>query len=168
MLCHKCPHQREILRLQKICCACSDKEIEKPSGKGKVTVSMDAMTNVEGLVGGQYKIAKTTRTASENGPTSALPPDIEMRLRDELAAFLRLSYMNQMLLVWILRGGGLSEFSRLDWIPKAGRKNGFITRQAVDERVRTLKNSCPNIALVIEQMIKLNSGSRGKTKQRQR
>lgn len=159
MLCHKCPHSKEIERLTKICSECSDKEIENPSGEGRVKVSIDAMCDPSGLY--DELRAKPVQEAEERRPTS-LPPEVEARLREELAQFLRLSYLNQMLLVWIMRGGSLAEFGRMEWLPKGVADRGFVTRQAMNERLATIKKTCPDIAGVIEQMVRANSGSRGK------
>lgn len=174
MLCHKCPHQREINRLRELCCQCvardaerakkgKSTEMDNPSGKGHTTVSLDAMQEPEGILR-QSAAYDPTRVPSE--PVTLLPEDVEMRLRSELASFLRLSFMNQMLLIWVMRGESLSEFSRLDWLPKGAKSKGFLTRQAAGERIDTLKKNCPGIAGVIEQMIALNSGNRGRTKQK--
>lgn len=161
MLCHKCPHQKEIERLRTMCCSCSTREIDNPNGRNRTFVSMDAMPNPEGLVGGVYKRADVPPSGEA---ATALPPEVEMRLRDELASFLRLSFLNQLLLVWIMRGESAAEFGRLDWLPKAGRARGMITRQAVNERIATLKKTCPGIAGAISQMVRLNSGNRGRAK----
>jgi hypothetical protein len=164
MLCHKCPHAAEIARLRDICMKCSDREIEHPSGigYGNSLVSLDAMVDAEAIINKQ---AVKTPTSSCDETHTKLPFEVEKRLRDELASFLSLSFLNQMLLIWILRGESLSEFSRMDWLPKEIKGgNGFITRQTVFERVKTLKRNMPSIATAIEQMIALNSGSRNKQK----
>lgn len=167
MLCHKCPHQLEIDRLRGICCACSDRQIDRPPSAGgkRRLVSLDAMPNPEGIVGGLYARMDVPRS---DGLATPLPADVEMRLREELEAFMRLSFLNQLLLLWVLRGGSAAEFGRLDWLPQSGRENGMLTRQAVNERLKTLKKTCPGIAGVICQMVKLNSGNRGRDRRGRR
>lgn len=169
MLCHKCPHQKEIDRLRKICCACSGVS-DKPfadhrAGNRRRIISIDAMQDAGGIVGRHYARADVGPSGEK---VTTLPTDVEMRLRDELASFMRLSFMNQLLLVWLMRGESAAEFARLDWLPKAGRDNGMLTRQAVNERITTLKRTCPGIAEAIAQMVKLNSGNRGKEKRRKK
>ena len=165
MLCHKCPHSAEIARLREICMKCSDKDVESQPGIGfgNSLVSIDNMVDPEPLL---HKQAITPRTERDGEPLTQLPPEVEMRLRDELASFMRLSFLNQMLLIWIMRGENLSEFSRMDWLPKGAKEGGFISRQAVFERVGTLKSTMPELAGVIEQMVALNSGARHKRKVR--
>lgn len=167
MLCHKCPHSAEIARLRDICMKCSDKEIECQSGIGfgNSKVSLDNMVDPDAIL---HRDALKLPTGGEEKSLTHLPPEVEMRLRDELAAFLRLSFLNQMLLIWIMRGENLSEFSRMDWLPKGAKEGGFISRQAVCERVETLKSTMPDLVGVLEQMIALNSGARHKTKRRGR
>ena len=164
MLCHKCPHSAEIARLREICSHCSDAEIEHPSGigHGNALVSLDNMVDAESIIARQslnlYK-ARSDETHTK------LPFEVEKRLRDELASFMSLSFLNQMLLIWILRGESLSEFSRMDWLPKEAREaGGFISRQAVYLRVKTLKREMPSIISMLEQMVALNSGMRNRQK----
>ncbi len=170
MLCHKCPHQKEIERLQSICCSCCEKHGDKLPGAGgdRRVVSLDAMVNPEGLVGGLYERLDKAPPRADDDPLTTLPPDVEERLRGEIAAFLRLSFVNQILLLWVLRGESLAEFGRLDWLPAAGREFGQITRQAANERVATICKTCPGIARAVRDMVKINAGNRNRSKPRER
>ena len=166
MLCHKCPHSAEIERLRETCLAClrraeeaqrnghgRNRGIDNLSNKGRRVESIDAYPDRD------MPLERRIRPVAPSGGErlTSLPLEVETRLREKLAAFMRLSFLNQMLLIWILRGGTLSEFARMGWIPKKG-----IRRQSVAQRVEVLKRNSPEMADMIQAMIALNapSGSR--------
>lgn len=164
MLCHKCPHSAEIERLRGICSACveNDHEVDKPHGLGgkRVMVHLDAMKNADGVVETlEKRVDKVSRTGEALTP---LPREVEGRLLAELAAFMRLDFVNQILLVWILRGESLSEFARLG-LPSGMRveKDG-MSRQAIRKRVEVIRREMPSVEKVIGQMVRLNGVNRGK------
>ena len=161
MLCHKCPHQAEIDRLREICSSCSDREIEKPNGSSLGTaIHIGAMKHPDDFCNTTYHARADVRGSDEK--LTPLPEEVETRILDELEAFMRLSFINQILLVWILRGESLSEFARLDWVPRSGKADENLTRQAIRCRVESIKNRCPTLAEVVQKMVRLNSVNRKK------
>ena len=127
MLCHKCPHSAEISRLREACLACLKRDegaqsrgkgrnrgIDNLSNKGRCVESIDAYPDPDIVL--ERRIRTDTGARAER--VTALPPDAEERLRDALAGFLRLKFIDQMLLVWLLRGGTVSSFARMEWMPQ--------------------------------------------------
>lgn len=157
-LCYRCGHANEPDRL-KHCLKCSDADINRFPSK---TVSLDAMLRPDGLVH-RDRVKAAGDAKRESIPL--LPPAIEMRLLDGLAGFMRLSFINQMLLIWILRGESLSDFGRMEWMPEVMRRDGSLSRQAVYNRLDTLKKAVPHLASAIERLAHLSKGS-GRTRRK--
>ena len=167
MLCHKCPHSAEIARLRESCIKCLKRDeeahrrgrgqnrgIANLSSKGRCFESIDAYPDPDMV------LERRVRTAGRSGTErlTSLPPDAEERLREVLGGFIRLKFIDQMLLVWILRGGTVSSFARMEWMPsKVG-----IRRQTAAAHVDRLKRGLPDLADMIQGLIAANapSGSR--------
>ena len=173
MLCHKCPHSAEISRLREACLACLKRDegaqsrgkgrnrgIDNLSNKGRCVESIDAYPDPDIVL--ERRIRTDTGARAER--VTALPPDAEERLRDALAGFLRLKFIDQMLLVWLLRGGTVSSFARMEWMPQ---KVG-IRRQTAAAHVERLKRDMPRLADLIQGLIAANapSGSRKNCRRR--
>ena len=151
-LCHSCKHANDPGRL-KHCLKCSDADIGRFPSR---TVSLDAMPRPDELVH-RDRVRASGEAKAESIPN--LPPDVEMRLRDGLAGFMRLSFINQMLLIWVLRGESLADFGRMEWLPSVMKRDGFLSRQAVYNRLDTLKKAMPHMAKAIERLARLSHGS---------
>ena len=157
-LCHRCKHAQDPDRL-KHCLKCSGADIDRFPSR---TVSLDAMPRPDELVHrDRVRVAGEAKRQS----ISTLPPEIEMRLRDGLAGFMRLSFINQMLLIWVLRGESLADFGRMEWMPPVMKRDGFLSRQAVYNRLDTLKKAMPHMAKAIERLARLSHGS-GRTQRK--
>jgi hypothetical protein len=164
MLCHKCPYSAEIERLRGICSACvaNDHEVDQPHGLGgkRVMVHLDAMKNADGVVETlEKRVDKVPRGGEALTP---LPREVEGRLLAELAAFMRLDFVNQILLVWILRGESLSEFARLGLPRGVSEGKDGMSKQAIRKRVEVIRGEMPSVEKVILQMVRLNGVNRGK------
>ena len=173
MLCHKCPHSAEIARLRESCLNCLKRDeeaqrrgrgpnrgIDNLSNKGRSVESIDAYPCPDMAL--ERRIRPATRAEDER--LTPLPPDAEERLRETLAGFLRLKFIDQMLLVWLMRGGTVSSFARMEWMPaKVG-----IRRQTAAAHVERLKRGMPGLADMIQGMIAANapSGSRKNCRKR--
>lgn len=175
MLCHKCPHSAEISRLRESCLKCLKRDeearrgghgknrgIDNLSNKGRSFESIDAYPDPDMVL--ERRIRTATRSKGER--LTPLPPDAEERLREALAGFLRLTFIDQMLLVWLLRGGTISSFARMEWMPQ---KVG-IKRQTAAAHVERLKRDMPRLADMIQGLIDANapSGSRKNCRRRKR
>lgn len=164
--CYNCPNTREIERLRDMCLNCP--AMADCDHYPSRTVSMDAMKRGDG----DRCLAKRSvefSYAPHSESHTHLPPDVETLLYEKLAAFQGLSFINKILMVWLLGGGNLAEFSKMRWLPSCVRPQGTISRQAVREHIRTLKKRIPELDLFIAKMVKLNSGSRSpETRNRQK
>ena len=152
----KCEELAERIRRECLNCPAM-KDCERYPAR---TVSIDNMCRGDGdALLRKQRVSPCHATQGETA--TPLPPDVETRLREELERFMTLSFTNKMLLCWIMSGNSLATFSRMDWLPKGVKVSGSISRQAVDERVRTLKRHMPGLEKFIEQLVKMNSGSKG-------
>ena len=171
--CYNCPRTAEIERLRDICLRCKSANDCDRNGRHRFTprtVSIDAMKrgDGDGILG---RCAVMPRHGSADETHTQLPPEVETRLRDRLAAFQGLSFVNKILVVWLMGGGSLAEFSRMEWLPKGVKPKGTISRQAVRMHIRTLKRQMPELDGFISSMVRLNSGARGeesRTRQKNR
>lgn len=155
--CYNCPHQKEIDRLREVCLGCqSMRDCDHYPSR---TVSIDAMKRGDGD-GILRRQGVEVRHATSGENLTPLPPDAETRLREKLAHFQSLAFINKILLVWLMGGGGLAEFSKMEWLPKCVRQKGSMSRQAVKLHVRTLKRQMPELEKFVQSMVDMNSGNR--------
>ena len=159
--------------LRSYCYRCEQSQDDNPAHRGITFVSKDAGNGTDdpNVQLEDWLLAQRETDANEayrDGCTD-LPPDVENKLRVQLAAFAQLSFYDKMLVCVLLtmkpgttnRHYTLAEFARLDWLwdPEISRvfslsglrlsvEGAGLSKQAAHTRYRSIVARVPTLASV--------------------
>ena len=145
--------------LRNFCLKCTSiSDDDNPTNRGQTMVSLDASIQDSDASVSDFLISHRIDNINashghSSGSVTSLPPDVEDSLRQQIASFASLSFMDVCLVAHLINGGSLASFATMNWIPSlpidphTGRPS-HISRQAVHSRFKAIVRKVPTLAAI--------------------